>query len=108
MYATVFIPVLAYGVISADNAGIEGFWNLFWTAYVEIMIINFGDFFGLDIIFREKFGKKLELPGTEGHEAYQRRIWLRTLAVPEHFILWPFVCAPLLSLILAGIGMLIR
>lgn len=108
MYAAVFIPTLAYGVVSAYNAGIEGFWNLFWTAYIEIMITNLGDFFGLDIIFREKFGKRLEVPGTEGHEAYQRKIWLKTLAIPEHFILWPFIAAPICALALAGIGLLIR
>ena len=96
--------LLIWMVLSAQEAGIEGFWPLFWTAYVQMMLINLGDFFGLDWFFREKMGRRLELPGTEGSELYCRRSWMQKLAIPEHFVLWPLLVCPLVSLLCAWLG----
>jgi hypothetical protein len=30
------------------------FWNMFWTAYVEMMFISFGDLFFLDYLLLKK------------------------------------------------------
>ncbi|MBQ7959525.1 MAG: hypothetical protein IJ330_07470, partial [Oscillospiraceae bacterium] len=40
MYLTVYLPVLLYGVISAWNGGIAGFWNLFLASYIQAFLIN--------------------------------------------------------------------
>lgn len=108
IYGVVFLPVLAYSVISAYVSGIEGFWNLFFTTYLEFLFVNFGDLLGLDLFFREKMGRRMELPGTEGNPYYSRKLWMKSLALPEHLILWPFLMMPVISAALAGIGMLIR
>ena len=64
---------------------LAGFWNLFWTGYVEMFFVKLGDFFGLDLLFRGVVKKKgLMLQETEHCE----------------------VC-PLTGLICAGIGALI-
>ncbi|MBQ8556103.1 MAG: hypothetical protein IJ438_09570 [Clostridia bacterium] len=101
----ILYPVLiAWMVLSAQEAGIEGFWPLFWTTYVQMMLVNLGDFFGLDWYFREKMGHRLELPGTEGNELYSRRHWMRKLAIPEHWVMWPLLVCPLVSLLCAWLG----
>lgn len=96
--------LLAWMILSAHEAGIEGFWPLFWTAYVQMMLINLGDFFGLDWFFRERMGRRLELPGTEGSEMYSRRKWMLQLAIPEHLVMWPLLICPLVSLFCAWAG----
>ena len=108
LYGITFLPVLAYGILSAYISGIQGFWNLFLTAYAELMMINIGDFLILDLWGRELLGERIMLPGTENSSYYSRRLWMKTLAVPEHFILWPFLMMPILSAAMAGIGLLIR
>lgn len=107
-YGITFLPVLAYGILSAHISGIQGFWNLFLTAYVELMLVNIGDFLILDLWGRELLGKRIMLPGTEDSPYYGRRLWMKTLAVPEHLILWPFFMMPVLSAAMAGIGLLVR
>lgn len=104
----IIVPVLMFGVLSTWEAGIYGFWHLFWTGYLEWLFVNFGDFFGLDLIFREKMGDRLVLPGTEGMDVYKHSVWMKTLALPEHFILWPAVVCPFFAIISAGLGILIR
>lgn len=104
----VMLPVTVYGVFSAYLAGLRGFWYLFGAGYIEWFLINLGDFFGLDLYFREKMGKHFELPGTENHWCYTRKGWMKSLAVPEHFVLWPLVVCPLMALISAGLGCLLR
>lgn len=106
--ALIIVPVLFFGVLSAWNAGISGFWHLFWTGYLEWLFVNFGDFFGLDLIFREKLGNRLVLPGTEGMDVYKRSVWMKKLGLPEHFILWPIIVCPFFAIISTGLGMLIR
>ena len=48
MYVTLYPAVLAWMILSAYQAGINGFWPMFWTAYVEMMLISLGDLFFLD------------------------------------------------------------
>ena len=103
----VILPVFLYGTISACRSGITGFWPLFWTGYIEWFLVNLGDFFGLDLYLREKMGRRLELPGTEGNILYTRKNWMRQLAIPEHWLLWPFLICPLFAALSAGLGLLI-
>lgn len=39
-----YILLIVYAILSSYFAGINGFWNLFWTAYIEMMFIDLGDF----------------------------------------------------------------
>lgn len=100
----VIAPVVLFGVFSAYEAGIRGFWPLFATAYLEFFLVNLGDFFGLDWYLRKKLGTRWELPGTHGHPCYENSVWMKTLAIPEHWVLWPFVICPMFALISAGLG----
>ena len=103
----VLLPVTAFGILSAHNAGIRSFWPLFWTGYIEWFLVNLGDFFGLDLFLREKLGARLELPGTHGHPCYQRANWMKSLALPEHWLLWPFLICPFFAALSAAIGLLL-
>ena len=104
----VILPAGVYGIISAWNSGITGFGNLFWMGYIEWMLVNFGDFFGLDIYLRKRAGEKLELPGTEGNIYYSDKYWMKSLGIPEHWLAWPLIICPLSAAASAGIGLLIR
>lgn len=104
----IIIPVLIFGILSSFNAGITGFRYLFWSGYIEWLFVDFGDFFGLDLLFREKMGDRLVLPGTEGMDVYKRDVWVKKLGLPEHFLLWPLVVCPFFALIMTGAGLLIR
>lgn len=104
MYAFLYLPVFVYGILSALNAGVTGFWTLFLMGYIECFLMNIGDFFGLDILFREKMGKRLVIKGTEGHPLYERKNWLKKVAIPEHWIVWPLVICPLDGLLTAEIS----
>ena len=76
--------------------------------YIEWMLVNFGDFFGLDIYLRKRAGEKLELPGTEGNIYYSVKYWMKSLGIPEHWLAWPLIICPLSAAASAGIGLLIR
>lgn len=103
-----YILIFVYMAVSARQAGVSGFENLFWTGYVEMFFINLGDFFGLDWFFRGLAkDKRIMLPGTEHCEAWNLKKWMLTLAIPEHCIIWPLIICPLTGLICAGIGALI-
>ena len=103
-----WVGLLAYSVVSACLAEITGFWNLFWTTYIEMFFVNLGDFFGLDWWFREKMKDRIMIPGTENCEAWNTKKWMLTLGIPEHGFAWTFFVCPILGFICAGIGMLIR
>lgn len=110
--ASVFYPlyilIFVYMAVSARQAGVSGFWNLFWTEYVEMSFVNLGDFFGLDCFFRGLVKDRgIMIPGTEHCEAWNLKKWMLTLALPEHCIMWPLIVCPLTGLICAGIGKLI-
>ena len=99
-----YILMIAYMIVSSHLAGVTGFWNLFWTAYIEAFFINMGDFWGLDVWYRGAIKDKIMIPGTEHCKAWETKEWLKTLAIPEHFILWPFVTCPLMAFIVAGLS----
>lgn len=97
-----------YAVLSAIHSDVQGFWALFWTGYINWTVVNFADLFLLDYILIQKFTKHIIIPGTEGHPTYEKTNWMKKFAFPEHFILWPLVQIPILSLIQTGLCMLIR
>ena len=103
----VLLPVYLFGVLTACKAGITGFRSLFWTGYGEWFLVNLGDFFGLDLYLREKMGRRMELPDTEGSPLYSRKAWMKSLALPEHGLLWPLFICPLFGLLTAGLASLI-
>ena len=86
---TVFIVGIcfAYSTASVLHKGITGFWNVFWTGYIQWSILNSGDFFLLDfLLFQGKYKNKIVIPGTEGHKDYEFNNWMKHLAVVEHFL----------------------
>ena len=103
----VILPVVLFGSLSAWMHGLTGFWTLFRAGYAQWFLVNLGDFFGLDLLLREHLGDRCELPGTHGHPCYERKNWMKSLGIPEHFLLWPLGVCPLMGLIMAGIGMLL-
>lgn len=99
--------VIVYMAISAIHAGIQGFWPLFWTAYLEMLFVSFGDLIGLDGFFRAYVIRHGRIPpGTAHCAAWGLKTWMLTLALPEHLLGWPLFLCPLSGLIAAGIGML--
>lgn len=104
----VIYPIfIAYMVLSSYEAGITGFGNLFWTAFIENLFWNFGDFFILDWWFREKYADRIKVPGTEDNELWETGPWMKRFGIVDHWVKWPIICI-FLSLIIAGIGMWIR
>ena len=99
-----YILIFAYMIVSAHLAGVTGFWHLFWTGYIEMFFVNLGDFFGLDWWYRGAIKDKIMIPGTEHCRAWETKEWMKTLAIPEHLIGWPFMVCPLVGLIVAGIS----
>ena len=108
MYATVYPAVILWMILSAYQAGIHGFWPLFWTAYVEMMLISLGDLFFLDYLLLKKAGKRLRAEGVEDDPFYEPKNELMKLGFPEHLLLWPLLICPVVGLLTAGIGMAIR
>lgn len=99
--------IFAYMIVSNHMAGVSGFWNLFWTGYIEMFFINLGDFIGLDYFFRKINLNRVMIPGTENCKAWETKTWMKTLGVPEHLVIWPLVFCPLVGLIVAGISSLV-
>ena len=91
-----------YSAASLFHTGISGFWNLFWMGYIQWSILNLGDFFLLDcLLFQGKYKDKIVIPGTEGHEDYKFRNWMRHLAIMEHFVVTPFLIIPFVAAVQA-------
>lgn len=110
---SLYLLMFAYLVASAKLAGIEGFWGLFWHAYVCMIIMNFFDLIGLDWWLLQKglrtpwMRDRLVWPGTEECRSWDTGVWMRTLALPEHLLLWPLVTCPITGLLCAGVGILL-
>lgn len=98
-----WVFTITFGVLSNFLTGVRGFWNLFIAGYVQMFLVDMADLIGWNIIFREKMGRKLELPGTEGSELYSRKNWLLKLGLPNHFGIWILLICPLNGLINAGV-----
>lgn len=103
---TMYALMVIYMAVSAHFAGVTGFWNYFWTGYIEMMFVNIGDFVLLDYLGRIYVKDKNMIKGCEGHPDWEWKGWWK-LAVPEHFLGWPLIFCPLAGLICAGIGILI-
>ncbi|MCM1578381.1 MAG: hypothetical protein NC078_06250 [Ruminococcus sp.] len=88
-----------FGILSNLFSGVKGFGQLFLAGYIQMFIVDMADLIGWNIIFREKMGKRLELPGTEGSELYSRKNWLLKLGIPNHFGIWLLAVCPLNGLI---------
>lgn len=101
-----YLLMFLYMAASARNAGVSGFKNLFWTGYIEMMFVNAGDFFLLDVLARIYVKDKGMIKGAEHHPDWEWKGW-KKLAVPEHGLAWPLLVCPLAGLIAAGIGALL-
>ena len=102
---TMYALMVIYMAVSAHFAGVTGFWNYFWTGYIEMMFVNISDFVLLDCLARIYVKDKNLIKGCEGHSGWEWKEWWK-LAVPEHFLGWPLIFCPLAGLICAGIGTL--
>lgn len=102
MYLLIFV----YMAVSAHFAGVTGFWNFFWTGYVEMMFVNIGDFVLLDCLARIYVKDKGLIKGCENHSGWEWKEW-KKLAIPEHFLGWPLLFCSLAGFICAGIGILL-
>lgn len=104
MYSTLYPAVIIWMILSVHQADIQGFWNIFWTAYVEMMLISLGDLFFLDYLLLKKTGNRLHADGVKDDPFYEPKNELLKLGFPEHLILWPVVFCPIIGFIVAGIG----
>lgn len=104
---SLYTLMLAYIIFSARVAGMAGFWNLFWAGYIMTFMVNMADFWVLDLWFRGRFKSRLMIKGTERCKAWRTKEWLRTLAIPEHWIIWPLVVCPMVGLIAAKMSELL-
>ena len=100
--------MVLFSIISNYLSGVCGFGQLFLAGYIQFFMVDMGDFFGWNILFREKMGRKLHLPGTEGSELYSRKNWLLKMAIPNHFGIWLIGVCPLGALLNAGAVTLLR
>lgn len=100
------LPLVAYGSASAVCGGVTGFWPLLLMGYIEWLAVSLTDFILLDIYLLQWLGRRIQVPGTEGHPDYRLGSWLKKLALPEHVLAWPLAMAPLISLVQAGLGLL--
>ena len=82
-----------------DDAG-----NLFWTGYVEMTMVSLSDFLILDCWLPPK--AKPFIKGAERCKAWDRWEWLKTLAIPEHGLLWTLIVCPIAGLAVAGLNLL--
>jgi hypothetical protein len=108
LYCTLYPALIVWMVFSTWQAGVMGFWNMFWTAYVEMMFISLGDLFFLDYLLLKKTGTRLHADGIKGDPFYEPKNELLKLGLPEHLILWPAVFCPVVGAISAGLGILLR
>ena len=100
-----YLVMFAYWAISARCAGMAGFWNLFWTGYVEMTLVSLSDFIILDCWLPGKVRHMIK--GAERCKAWERKEWLMKLAIPEHGLVWTLLACPTAGLIVAGLGALI-
>ncbi|MBR1824607.1 MAG: hypothetical protein IJ779_10295 [Ruminococcus sp.] len=100
-----YLLMFIYMAVSAHCAGVTGFRSFFWTGYIEMMFVNVGDFFLLDVLARMYVMDKGLIKGAEGHPDWKWSGWWK-LAVPEHGLAWPLIFCPLTGLSVAGFGAL--
>ena len=102
-----YLLMFLYMAVSAHLAGVSGFWNLFWTGYIEMTFVSISDFVLLDVLGRIYVKDKGLIKGVDKeHLGWEWSEWGK-LAVPEHGIFWTFMFCPLTGLIVAGIAALL-
>ena len=99
-----YLILFVYWALSARAAGISGFQNLFWTGYIEMTMVSISDFIILDCWLPGRVRHMIK--GAEGCKAWERKEWLKTLAIPEHGLGWTLFFCPLAGLIVAGLEMI--
>ena len=95
-----YLLLFVYWAISAVFAGVSGFRHFFWTGYLEMTIVSVSDFLILDCWLPPK--ARPYIKGAENCKAWERKEWLRKLAIPEHALGWTFLVCPVAGLIVAG------
>lgn len=101
------LPLLLYSTVSTLHSGTHTFWDIFWSTYIQWMIINFCDLFFLDyLLVQKKCKAKCMIVGTENHPGYTFSAWMKEYALPEHLLQWPLFMCPFMGLLQAGISML--
>lgn len=95
-----FIGIIIWMIFSLRNSGTEGFWTLFWSAYIEFIFIDLGDFIILDCLLRKYVKNHNPLEETKNCKAREAKNWMKS-AIPEHFLFWPLILMPLVSLLIA-------
>lgn len=110
MYAiilSIYTAVFLFFGISTYFSGVTGFRNLFWTGYIEMLFVNFGDLLILDCLLRAVTkNKKGLIKGAENCKAWKLGEWMKA-ALPEHLLFWPIIFCPIAGLITAGIAILL-
>ena len=101
-----YLVLFLYWAVSAHLAGTDGFWPLFWTGYVEMTFVSASDFLILDYWLPGKIRGRIK--GAEYCKTWERKEWLKKLAIPEHALGWTFLVCPIAGLIVAGIAALLR
>ena len=97
-----YLMLFVWWGISSHLAGISGFWNLFWTGYVEMTLVSLTDFLILDCLLPQKIRHMIK--GAEDCKAWGRWEWLKTLAIPEHGLVWTLLVCPIAGLAVTGIA----
>ena len=100
-----YLLLFVYWAISAHFAGVQGFWMLFWTGYVEMTIVSVSDFLILDCWLPPK--AKPDIKGAEDCKAWEVKEWLLKLAIPEHALGWTFLVCPIAGFVVAGLATLL-
>ena len=100
-----YLVLFLYGAVSTHLAGTEGFWPLFWTGYVEMTFVSVSDFLILDCWLPGKIRERIK--GADHCKAWERKEWLKKLAIPEHALGWTFLVCPIAGLLVAGIASLL-
>ena len=99
-----YILLVLFWGVSGRMAGMTGFWPLFWAGYAEMTMVSITDFIILDCILPQRITHMIK--GAEGCKGWERKEWMKTLAIPEHGLMWTLVMCPLAGLFVAGIGLL--
>lgn len=97
-----YLVLFVWWGISSHLAGISGFWNLFWTGYVEMTLVSLTDFLILDCWLPQRIRHMIK--GAEECKAWGRWEWLKTLAIPEHGLVWTLLVCPIAGLAVTGIA----
>ena len=100
-----YLLLFVYWAISAHFAGVQEFWMLFWTGYVEMTIVSVSDFLILDCWLPPK--AKPYVKGAEHCKAWEVKEWLLKLAIPEHALGWTFLVCPIAGFVVAGLATLL-